>query len=132
MKWGKGFLAAVRCCELTQMNFDSFLSDTIATVLGGAVLTFLFFLAKEKLFSLSKVDGRWYFESRTVETAYKPFAGMILGYVVMLWQEGPVIHATSEKIYEKSSTGEREFVGENRTRGDALHCSYTQCPASLG
>lgn len=99
------------------MNFNSFLSDTIATVLGGAVLTFLFFFAKEKLFPLPKIAGRWFFETRTVETAYKPFEGMLLRYVAMIWQEGPVIRGTVEKIYEKSSTGEREYVGKNRTRG---------------
>jgi hypothetical protein len=98
------------------MNFNSFLSDTIATVLGGAILTYLFFLAKERLFPLPGVAGRWYFETQTVVTAYKPFAGMVLTYVAMIWQEGPVIHGTVEKIYEKSSTGEREYVGKNRTR----------------
>jgi hypothetical protein len=100
------------------MNFDSFFSDTIATVLGGAILTFLFFLAKEKVFPLPRVAGRWYFETQTVETAYKPFEGMILRYVGMLWQEGPVVRGTVEKIYEISSTGEREYVGKNRTRGN--------------
>jgi hypothetical protein len=99
------------------MNFNSFLSDTIATVLGGAVLTCLFFIAKEKLFPLPEIAGRWYFETRTAGTAYKPFEGMVLRYVAMIWQEGPVIRGTVEKIYEKSSTGEREYVGKNRTRG---------------
>jgi len=99
------------------MNFNSFLSDTISTVLGGALLTFLFFLAKEKLFPLPEVAGRWYFETRTVETAYNPFARMVLSYVAMIWQEGPVIRGTFEKIYEKSSTGEKEYVGKDRTRG---------------
>ena len=98
------------------MNFHSFLSDTIATILGGAVLTFLFFLAREKLFPLPRVAGRWYFETQTIETAYKPFVGMVLSYVAMIWQEGPVIRGTVEKIYEKSSAGEREYVGKNRTR----------------
>jgi hypothetical protein len=99
------------------MKFDSFLSDVIATVLGGAVLTFLFFLAKEKLFPLPEIAGRWYFETRTAETAYQPFVGMVLDYVAMIWQEGPIIRGTVEKIYEKSSTGEREYIGTNRTRG---------------
>ena len=98
------------------MDFKSFLSDTIAAVLGGVLLTFLFFLAREKLFPLPALGGRWYFETQTLETAYKPFLGMALRYVAMIWQEGPVIHGTVEKIYEKSSTGEREYIGENRTR----------------
>jgi hypothetical protein len=98
------------------MNFNSFLSDTIATILGGAILTFLYFLAKEKLFPIPQVAGRWHFETKTVQTAYNPFEGMVLRYVAMIWQEGPVIRGTVEKIYEKSSTGEREYVGTNRTR----------------
>ena len=99
------------------MKFDTFLSDIIATVVGGTALTFLFFLAKEKVFPLPQIAGRWYFETRTLETAYKPFSGMVLDYVAMIWQEGSVIRGTVEKIHEKSSTGEREYVGENRTRG---------------
>ena len=99
------------------MNFDSFLSDSIATVVGGAILTFLFFLAKEKVFPLPRVARRWYFETRTVETAYKPFEGMVLRYVGMLWQDGPVVRGTVEKIHEKSSTGERDYIGKNRIRG---------------
>lgn len=99
------------------MGFDSFVSDVAATVLGGILLAIFFFVAKEKWFPLPEVAGRWYFETRTKETAYKPFTGMILRYVAVLWQEGPVVRGTVEKIYEKSSTGEREYVGKNRTRG---------------
>lgn len=98
------------------MSFASFWSDIIATVLGGMALTLLFFFAKEKLFPLPHLTGRWYIEQLTQNTAYKPYAGMILRYVVMLWREGNRIEGTAEKIYEKSSTGERPFVGTNRTR----------------
>lgn len=52
----------------------------------------------------------------TVNTAYKPYEGMILRYVIMIWREGHSLRGTAEKIYENSSTGEREFVGKNRTR----------------
>lgn len=41
---------------------------------------------------------------------------MILRYVVMLWREGNRVEGTAEKIYEKSTNGERAFVGTNRTR----------------
>jgi hypothetical protein len=99
-------------------NFiSSALSNFLGTVFGGLLLTFLFFVGKEKLFPLPRVAGRWHFETRTRKTAYKPFAGMVLRYVAMVWQQGPVIHGTIEKIYEKSSTGEREYSGAARTRG---------------
>lgn len=35
----------------------------------------------------------------------------------MLWNEGTRVGGTAEKIYENSSTGERKYVGQNRTRG---------------
>ncbi len=101
------------------MNFDSFMSSTIATVVGGLILALLFFWAREKLFPLPGVGGRWYFEIRTINTAYNPYSGMVLRYVAMLWQEGNRIQGTVEKVYENSSTGEKEYVGTDRTRGVA-------------
>jgi hypothetical protein len=98
------------------MDFHGFFPDTIATVLGGIVLAYLFFLAKERWFPLPKIAGRWFLETVTVDTAFNPYRGMVLRYVGMVWQEGTVIRGTVEKIYEKSSTGERDYVGKNRTR----------------
>ncbi len=99
------------------MNFDAFIPSIIATVVGGVTLALLFFWARERLFPIPDVTGRWYLEMQTVNTSYNPYKGMILRYVVMLWREGNRIQGTVEKIYENSSNGEREFVGENRTRG---------------
>lgn len=98
------------------MSFASFWADLLATVVGGVILAVLFFLAKERLFPLPKLTGRWYLEQTTQTTAYTPYAGMILRYVMMLWRDGNRVEGTAEKIYEKSSTGERTFSGENRTR----------------
>lgn len=98
------------------MNFESFWSDVAATIIGGVALAILFFLAKEKFLPLPKLSGCWYFEQATTNTAYKPYTGMVLRYVVMLCQEGNRVEGTAEKIYENSSTGKREFVGANRTR----------------
>lgn len=98
------------------MNFDSFWADITATLLGGIGLTFLFFVAREKLFPVPGITGRWYMEMTTVNTAYNPYQDMTLRYVIMIWREGNALKGSAEKIYENSSTGEREFVGENRTR----------------
>jgi len=98
------------------MNFDSFLADIIATLVGGVVLTFLFFLAKEKLFPIPDVNGKWYIEMKTENTVYKPYENMILRYVIMVWREGNKIKGSGEKIYENSTNGERNFIGSNRTR----------------
>lgn len=66
--------------------------------------------------STSPITGRWHFEQVTKKSAYTPYTGMVLRYVAMLYLEGNRIQGSAEKIYENSSTGEREFVGEKRTR----------------
>lgn len=99
------------------MSFDTFFADILATLIGGIVLAVLFFLVREKIVPLPKITGRWYFEVHTVKTSYKPYERMILRYVAILWREGSRIEGSVEKIYEKSTIGEREFVGKNRTRG---------------
>ena len=102
------------------MSFASFWADLLATVVGGVVLAVLFFLAKERFFPLQKLTGRWYLEQTTQTTAYTPYSGMILRYVVMLWREGSKVEGSAEKIYENSSTGEHTFSGENRTRATVI------------
>lgn len=100
------------------MNFDNFWTDIITTLVGGCALTLLFFLAREKLFPIPDVTGKWYLEMTTLNTAYNPYQDMVLRYVLMIWREGNIIKGSAEKIYEYSSTGEREYVGENRTRAN--------------
>ena len=99
------------------MIFDTFLPDILATIIGGIILAILFFFFREKCFGLPEVNGKWHFCVETKETAYNPYKGMSLKYVAMLWLEGSKIHGTYEKIYEHSSTGEREYIGNKRTRG---------------
>ena len=91
--------------------------NIISTVIGGVILAVLFFLTREKLCPIPPIAGRWNVQMHTEHTSYKPFEGMILKYVAMLWREGNLIQGTVEKIYEKSSTGERTYIGEKRTRG---------------
>ena len=49
-------------------------------------------------------------------SSYKPYNNMKLRYVAMLWREGNCVRGTAEKVYEDSSTGKRDFVGNDRTR----------------
>ena len=95
----------------------SLLYSTLATIIGGGILAFLFFWLREKIFPLPEVTGRWFFEMHTINSAYNPFKGMTLHYIAILWREGGRIEGTVEKIHEKSSTGERNYEENNRTRG---------------
>lgn len=97
-------------------RLTALLSSSVPTIVGGLVLAFLFFLAREKCFALPNVTGRWQVEMRFRKSSYKPYDEMILRYVAMLWREGNRVRGTAEKVYEDSSTGKRDYVGENRTR----------------
>jgi len=99
------------------VDFSSFALNILATVIGGVVLSLLFFWAKERLFPVPYITGRWYFEMKTTKTAYNPYKEMILRYEAFLWTEGKRVEGSVEKIYENSSTGERDYDGKNRTRG---------------
>lgn len=92
--------------------------NLISAVIGGLILALLFFLMKEKIYPLPEIVGRWYFEMHTENTAYGPYRGMTLRYVAILWREGHVVRGTVEKIHEESSTGDRNYVGSDRTRGE--------------
>lgn len=98
------------------MDFDTFWADILATIVGGIVLTFLFFVSREKLFPIPEVTGRWYLEMVTENTVYNPYQDMVLRYIVMIWREGNSLKGSAEKVYENSSTGERAYVGGDRTR----------------
>jgi hypothetical protein len=100
-----------------QLFLNDFSPAFLATVAGGVVLTFLLFLFKEKLLPMPDISGKWYFTTYTNKTAYKPFKNMELEYVAFLYRDGNKIYGTTEKIYEVSSTGEREYIEENRVRG---------------
>ena len=101
---------------MTIQHFVALLWSTASTIVGGLILAVLFFLAREKLFRLPDVTGRWYLQMSFRNSSYKPFDGMILRYVAVLWREGNTVKGTAEKVYEHSSTGERNYVGKERTR----------------
>ena len=96
---------------------ETVMINLVTTVLGGLILALIFFLIKERLRPLPEIVGRWYFEMHTETTSYQPYSDMKLTYEAMIWHEGNVVHGTVEKIYEISSTGERDYIGEKRTRG---------------
>lgn len=99
------------------MDFHSFWSDALATVLGGSVLTLLLFILREKVFPIPNMAGCWYIESSTSESAYRPYGGMSLKYQVMIWQDGQTIRGSSEKIYEHSSSKIGSYDRTTRKHG---------------
>ncbi len=101
------------------MTSYDFFSNVGANVLGGIILAFLFFLAKERLCPLKNINGMWHFEMHTEHAGYNNYKGMRLKYVAILWLEGGRVHGTTEKYYENiPNEGERSYVGKGRVRGE--------------
>ena len=94
----------------------------VGTVVGGLILALILFWMREKLYPPPPVTGRWYFKMCTTVTDYKPYEEMILKYLAIVWREGNNIKGTTEKIHEKSSDGERKYVGKHRIRGSIEGC----------
>lgn len=88
------------------------------SVVSGILLALLFFFAREEWFPLPSVAGRWAVEMHTTDTSYRPYEGMRVQYVAILWREGSIIKGTIEKISETTSTGTHTYTAEDRTRGE--------------
>ena len=110
---GGGFLPAAMATG-GYIDIKELLVNALGTVIGGVVLTVLYFALGEKLLRLPRLSGTWVLESVTSQTKYNPYRGMVLRYKVLLLQDGTTLHGTAEKVYEKSDKV-REFIGRNRT-----------------
>ncbi|KFZ38145.1 hypothetical protein HR45_06475 [Shewanella mangrovi] len=97
--------------------WESFWIGSASTIFGGIVLAIFFFWVREKWFGVADVTGKWHFNMITQKTVYNPYKDMELHYVGVIWREGNQLHGSVEKVYEKSSTGERPYIGEHRSRG---------------
>jgi hypothetical protein len=99
------------------MSFETFLSDTIATVLGGGLLAFVFFVLQDRCFAPPDISGVWTVRNATKATAYRPFENMKLTYTIVMWQSGTAVHGTAEKTGESTAQGDKDYEGVARTRG---------------
>ena len=98
------------------MNFSTFLSDVIATTLGGAVLTFIFFLLREKAFKPPSLNGSWIYEQHTFNSDYAPYKNLTLRYIALIGRDGNQIYGSAEKFFEITADGkEKEYTGKTRS-----------------
>ena len=94
----------------------NFFWNVVSAIVSGVLLTLLFFLSREHLFPMPDVSGTWHIETCTIKTTSNPHKGMTLRYTAILLREGSQVKGTAEKVYEHSSTGEREYNDSDRTR----------------
>lgn len=94
--------------------WPGFLGGLGSTVLGGVLLTIIFFIFKEKLFSLPTVAGVWECETIVQNTEYNPYRGMKVWYRITLLQSGTTISGMGEKDRESAAAGTRRYEGKHR------------------
>ena len=95
-----------------------FVLSVLPTIVGGIALAIIFFFAREVIFPIPDISGQWRLTTEINETTYRPFENMTLSYTAILSSEGSEIVGTSEKTNENSLTGEKEYIGADRTRGE--------------
>jgi len=94
--------------------FSQFWPGFFSTTLGGISLTLIYFLFKEKFFSLPVIAGVWECETTTLDTKYNGHRGMTIWYRVTLLQSGATITGMGEKEREDARDGKREYEGKHR------------------
>ena len=98
------------------MKFESFVSDILATIIGGGLLTFIFFILRERVYKTIELDGSWTYDQKTILSAYNPYKDMTVRFLILLSRDGNTIYGSAEKIYEKTADGtERTYEGKHRT-----------------
>lgn len=98
--------------------WPGFYANLASTILGGILLTVIFFLFKEKFFSLPVVAGVWECETIINETGYNPYRGMKVWYKITLLQSGTSVVGMGEKDREVAAKGAYEYSGAQRRTTD--------------
>jgi|TARA_B100000315_G_scaffold200855_1_gene193166 hypothetical protein len=91
-----------------------FVLDILATITGGIVLSFLFFIFSDFIHKTPNLSGRWYFVNETESTSYKKFKGLKVYYTVLLMQEGNNVYGTGEKIKDDLNGEISNYSGSKR------------------
>ena len=63
-------------------------SSSLGTLMGGLLLSVVFFVLKEYIFQRPQITGIWECRLITQRTRYLPYTGMSLWYRVTLVQNG--------------------------------------------
>lgn len=99
------------------MNFESFLPSFSATVIGGGLLTLIFFLLREKVYKSIDLDGSWTYEQETTVSDYNPYKYMTVRYLALVARVDHKIYGTAEKDSEKERYKEwKGYNGKHRTQ----------------
>lgn len=91
-----------------------FTLDILATIIGGVLLSIMFFIFSDFIHKTPNLSGRWYFVNETQSTSYSKFKGLKVYYTVLLMQEGNKIYGTGEKIKDELNGNINKYTGKTR------------------
>lgn len=77
--------------------------NTIATIVGGLILTLIFFLLNEFVFVKRNFSGVWILKMKILDSSRDPYKGLLIEFHVVLIQKGNNISGTGEKIRETNA-----------------------------
>ena len=94
--------------------YKNIYQDSVSTVIGGIVLSFIFFLFSDFFYTPPNISGQWYFVNETKDTTYTKFKNLKVYYNVMLIQQGSIISGQGEKIQDELNGKLTEYSGKGK------------------
>ena len=89
-------------------------TETIGTLLGGIILSLIFFIFSDFVHKPPNISGQWYFVNNTIDTSYSKFKNLNVYYKVMLIQQDSKISGYGEKIQDELNGKTIEYAGKNK------------------
>ena len=96
------------------LSIKNIYQDSVSTVIGGIVLSLIFFVFSDFIHTPPDLSGEWYFVNETKDTSYSKFKGLKVYYKVMLVQQGSVISGQGEKIQDELEGKITEYSGKSK------------------
>ena len=94
--------------------FKEVSAQTIGTIVGGIILSLMFFTFNDFIHKPPNISGQWYFVNETTDTSYSKFKTLKVYYKVMLIQQNNLISGHGEKIQDELNGNVTEYSGKGK------------------
>ena len=94
--------------------FKEVTAQTIGTIVGGIILSLMFFTFNDFIHKPPNISGQWYFVNETIDTSYSKFKNLKVYYKVMLIQQNNLISGHGEKIQDELNGNVTEYSGKGK------------------
>ncbi len=89
----------------------------LGTVIGGIILSLIYFVLHDYVYKLPEIGGAWYFTDSIEKTSFNSYRGMQVIYLALIWNEGNRILGTAEKVSEITADGKQhKYIGDKRVQ----------------